>query len=303
MVVAASMADSVAMTTQTAQPVPEPPTSRRLTRSSSDRVIAGVAGGLGRYAGIDPVVIRVILIVLIFFGGAGVIGYLAAWVLVPTDNSPHAADGRGVARRAAIVTGVLALTVVAAVGGAWGVAIGGDTAVALVVIGSGLVLAAAAFTRGGRWLILPAIVLALSAGSVAAADIDASGGVGERIYHPTQLSSVRDEYRLGVGHLYLDLRDVEFPPGEHRVRLEVGVGEIEVLVPDDVCVSTSAHVSMGATDVYERQNGGIDHDWEDEQPAAAGKPHLTIEGDVGVGEFRVQPLIGGRMPPAPVCGR
>ena len=44
----------------------------RLRRSTTDRYIAGVAGGLGRHFDIDPTVIRVLLAVLTFFGGAGV---------------------------------------------------------------------------------------------------------------------------------------------------------------------------------------------------------------------------------------
>ena len=47
----------------------------RLRRSTTDRYIAGVAGGLGRHFDIDPTVIRVLLAVLTFFGGAGILVY------------------------------------------------------------------------------------------------------------------------------------------------------------------------------------------------------------------------------------
>ena len=58
---------------------------RRLTRSSSDRVLGGVAGGLGRYFDIDPIIFRIGFVVLTLAGGAGVLAYLAAWLLVPAD--------------------------------------------------------------------------------------------------------------------------------------------------------------------------------------------------------------------------
>src|SRR4051812_5646289 len=92
--------DASTMTTAAQTPTPEPPVSKRLTRSSSDRVIAGVASGFGRYIGIDPVVARLALIVLVFFGGAGIVLYGAAWLIVPSDDKEGAPfDGRDVARR------------------------------------------------------------------------------------------------------------------------------------------------------------------------------------------------------------
>ncbi|HSV39522.1 MAG TPA: PspC domain-containing protein [Nocardioidaceae bacterium] len=58
----------------------------QLRRTTYDRKIAGVAGGLARHLNIDPVIVRVVLVVLIFFGGAGLLLYGAAWLLVPDDS-------------------------------------------------------------------------------------------------------------------------------------------------------------------------------------------------------------------------
>src|SRR5436190_16651280 len=254
-------ADASTMTTAAQTPTPEPPIAKRLTRSTSDRVIAGVAGGLGRYFGVDPVVMRLALIVLTFFGGAGVLLYGAAWLLVPSDDKAGASfDAGDVARRTGIVLGVLVLTVVAAVGGFWGFAAGGGVATAIVVIAVGAALVVAAFTGGARWLILPAIVLALSAGTVAAADLDIRGGAGERIYTPASGADLRSDYKLGVGHLRVDLRNTHLGPGDHRIHLKLGVGQAEVLVPAGVCVSSTAHIAAGATTVFDHETGGVDHD-------------------------------------------
>jgi len=62
----------------------------RLRRSSTDRYLAGVAGGLGRHFGVDPTIIRVLLAVLAFFGGAGVLIYGACWLFVPEDGKAEA---------------------------------------------------------------------------------------------------------------------------------------------------------------------------------------------------------------------
>ena len=76
------------------QSAPQPPPPHqdldRLRRSTSNRYIAGVAGGLGRHFNVDPTVIRVLLVVLTFFGGAGLIIYGACWLFVPEDTADHA---------------------------------------------------------------------------------------------------------------------------------------------------------------------------------------------------------------------
>src|SRR3954471_3427467 len=60
-------------------------TSRKLSRSTSDKYVSGVAGGLGRYFGIDATLFRVAFGVSMFFGGIGIVAYLALAAFVPTD--------------------------------------------------------------------------------------------------------------------------------------------------------------------------------------------------------------------------
>ena len=73
--------------------------SRRPRRSGSDRKIAGVAGGVGRAFGVDPVLIRVAFVVLTIFAGFGLTLYVLGWLLLPADGdevSPgEALLGRG----------------------------------------------------------------------------------------------------------------------------------------------------------------------------------------------------------------
>lgn len=57
----------------------------RLYRSRDDKLIAGVCGGLGKYLNIDPVIIRIILVVLFFTVGSGILIYLIAWILIPLE--------------------------------------------------------------------------------------------------------------------------------------------------------------------------------------------------------------------------
>lgn len=88
------------MTTELTPPpvIPEGETGRPilLRRSTTDRVIGGVAGGLGRYLGIDPLIIRVAFVLLALTGGSGVLLYLIGWIAIPEERvgdpvgkSPH----------------------------------------------------------------------------------------------------------------------------------------------------------------------------------------------------------------------
>ena len=57
---------------------------KKLYRSTSDRKIAGVCGGLAEYFGIDSVIVRLIFFVLLLPGGApGFLPYLLLWIIVP----------------------------------------------------------------------------------------------------------------------------------------------------------------------------------------------------------------------------
>jgi phage shock protein PspC (stress-responsive transcriptional regulator)/FtsH-binding integral membrane protein len=76
-------------TTETVHMTPPPPT-RKLRRSRTDRIGAGVAGGLGEYFRVDPVIFRVLFATAAFFGGAGVLGYLLAWAAIPEAGTERA---------------------------------------------------------------------------------------------------------------------------------------------------------------------------------------------------------------------
>ncbi|MEK6650165.1 MAG: PspC domain-containing protein, partial [Bacteroidota bacterium] len=69
--------------------------SKRLTRSSTDRVLAGVCGGLGHYLNVDPLFIRLGWVLMVLAGGFGVLLYLA-WIFIVPVGSPAAAGERPV---------------------------------------------------------------------------------------------------------------------------------------------------------------------------------------------------------------
>ena len=114
-------ADDTGMSTDTTPPPqqerPTYPPLAELRRSRTDRKIAGVAGGLGRYAGIDPLVFRILFVVLAVFGGSGILLYALGWLLVPEDGETESEAQRLFSGRSTrSVTSVVALVLVLVIG-------------------------------------------------------------------------------------------------------------------------------------------------------------------------------------------
>jgi phage shock protein PspC (stress-responsive transcriptional regulator) len=333
------------MNETTTQQLP-PPEPRRLVRVRDGRVIGGVCAGLGRYFNVDPIIFRIAAIVLVFVGGAGVLAYLAALLLIPSEDAAAgptegrnrwlvilgvvvllcitwplllggglllagllipvaflvaagvlvwwfvsgegpAGDAGDIARRALLGIAILAVCCLIAFGGAWAAAAGGETVVAIVVIAAGVAILVGAFVRPVRWLVLPAVALAFSAGAVSAAGIDLDGGVGERDYRPTSAADLRETYELGMGELIVDLRQTDLPAGDVPLGIDLGIGEARVIVPDDVCVATDARVGIGEVRSFERDNAGVDVDHEDRPDSPSGVTRLLVDAEVGIGALRV----------------
>jgi len=58
---------------------------KRLYRSRNKKVIAGLGGGLGEYLDIDPVIIRIIIVLTTIFHGIGLLIYIIMWIVVPEE--------------------------------------------------------------------------------------------------------------------------------------------------------------------------------------------------------------------------
>ena len=57
--------------------------AKKLYRSTADKMIGGVAGGLAEYFDIDATLIRVLFVVVVFLGGGGILAYIILWIVVP----------------------------------------------------------------------------------------------------------------------------------------------------------------------------------------------------------------------------
>ena len=75
--------------------------AKRLYRSRSDSMLAGVCGGLGDYFDLDANLIRLLFVLFSAVGGAGVLAYVALWLIVPVEGSSSSSDVRETIRAGA----------------------------------------------------------------------------------------------------------------------------------------------------------------------------------------------------------
>jgi phage shock protein C len=64
--------------------------NKRLVRNTNDEMIGGVCSGIADYLNIDPVIVRLVFVLMALGGGHGILAYLILWVLMPVDEEPAA---------------------------------------------------------------------------------------------------------------------------------------------------------------------------------------------------------------------
>jgi len=282
---------------------------RELHRSSSDRMIGGVCGGLGQYFDVNPVFYRIGFVVLTLLGGAGILIYGASLLVIPNEGERDsiAADVlHNHRQRPAALLG-LALVGLAGVAllshlsfrihteGFWVLVLVGGAIILWsqrrtthVVADDGTVVAVRHRRRSWLAYFLAAVgvlVVAVVAAAItfAATYAHLGDGVGDRTYAPATVSALRHDYRLGTGHLRLDLSGLELSSRATRVEAHVGIGQLEVTVPHDARVRILGHVNWGDAKILGNDENG--HDFDPVLGAAA--PQLVIDAHVGVGEIEV----------------
>lgn len=70
--------------------------TNRLTRSTSDQMLGGVAGGIAEYFNVEAALIRLAFVGITLLGGSGVVAYLILWVILPTESKNPTTDTEAV---------------------------------------------------------------------------------------------------------------------------------------------------------------------------------------------------------------
>jgi hypothetical protein len=116
-------------------------------------------------------------------------------------------------------------------------------------------------------------------------DVHVGRGIGERDYVVTNAQELRDEYRLGIGSLEVDLSRVQLPPGETHLETSVDVGDLEVIVPADVALRVHADAQAGRVEVLGNVDDGRNADVD---VSEVGNRVLVLDADVGAGALWVR---------------
>jgi hypothetical protein len=158
--------------------------------------------------------------------------------------------------------------------------------VGIVLVGIGVGVIAAPPGGARAILILIGVLVALIGGTLAATNVEFSGGIGERNESPTSLDELEDPYELGIGSLKLDLTQLDLDE-DTTVRAQIGIGELVVTVPAARRVSVDAELGVGDIQALGEEEDGFDSDLRTEEDRGVG-PVLRLDLEGGIGSIRVR---------------
>ncbi|HVL79976.1 MAG TPA: PspC domain-containing protein [Actinomycetota bacterium] len=212
--------------------------------------------------------------------------------------------GRATLGATAIVMGVLLMLDSA---GVLRLSLGAAAAVALLITGAGLIVGAWRGRARGLIALGVLLTLVLCASTYAPAGLRA--GVGELVETPLSAAEASRGYRLSAGALHLDLTEIDTAAS---IPVEVGAGEVTIVLPADAAVVLRARIGAGelwlpgagragslVEDGPARHRGsGLNHDRTVRLDGLPGAPRLHVDVRIGVGELRVVRGERGSEPPA-----
>ena len=273
------------------QHITDTPQIRRLERSSSDSMVAGVAGGLGRYFELNPAVFRLGFVVLTLLGGAGILVYLAAILVIPVEGSEQSIAAQVLAERRERPWPVVGL-------GLAGVALvlllsRGEFAAGagwiVVLIGGLAILWASRRQKKARRVLIALAALAsfVTVAAIVAVvtafawfDVSLGDGVGETTYAPASITAVQKSYQLGVGNLKVDLSQVN-PSGSTGSRPGSASASSGSSSPAMPTSTSNAHAKVGDVFVLRQHVDGRN------VSVQSGSGQFEIDARVGAGRIDV----------------
>jgi phage shock protein PspC (stress-responsive transcriptional regulator) len=303
-----------------AQPPPPPPppgppswtTRGPLRRSRTDKILGGVAGGLAEYSGIDALLWRVGFVALTITGGFGILAYVLLWLFMPAaphgPYDPAAASATPAARRRPgprspipgvtlaallIVEGLLVLVDKFT---GWDLGPRAFLGSALLIVGLGLVAAAFSAGRTGRsgLIVLGGL---LSMGLVGSTSVDwhevHGSDFGDHTYVAERPADVQPVYRGSFGDMTIDLSHLDDDLADLSrpivTRVNGGVGDIRIVVPDDADVRVSTHTGLGDVRVFGQtgRDSGLFAGQGTQSWVGDDRPEIDLTIDAAMGDVEV----------------
>jgi len=160
----------------------------------------------------------------------------------------------------------------------------------LIAVGLVLMLDAGRHTHAGLVVLGTALTVALAAFSIPTGlDLDPGAGVGDRLVRPSSPPSSPRRTGSDIGNLTVDLRDATLPEvGVATVAARVGIGQLVVRVPPGVPLEVHGQVGTGQGQVLGRTESGVDVDTVMRDEAGGGSRRLRLDLRVGMGDIGVQ---------------
>jgi predicted membrane protein len=129
-------------------------------------------------------------------------------------------------------------------------------AIATMIVGVSLMILARRGAHTG--LIIFGTVVGLMALLTAAAPLEGfQGGVGDRLVEITSVDDIEPDYNLSMGKLTIDLTELADFQGEKTLNASVGMGELLVVVPENVGVEVTARSGAGEVEILGQQSEGM----------------------------------------------
>lgn len=287
----------------------EPGGPDQLRRSSTHRLLGGVAGGLAERFDVDVTIVRVAFVVAACFWGLGVVVYLAMWALLPPDQDPGVPAGTGDDLTATTGAPWLSYLLLAAAlflglvlsttwwgGPRWGGGLGfGWLLVLFGVVVVALRRPSRVPTLGRILLALSLVVLSLVIlvtgaffGAVATTGVPLTGGIGQRVVQPSTPDELLPTYRLAIGNMTVDLTRVPFGPAPLTVHASVGVGVLVIDVPHGAVVDVKASTSIGSVTYGSSGPAAFATPTGPVTAFGVPRPQLVVDAQVGIGQIRLE---------------
>jgi len=285
-----------------AAPASDEPTG--LHRSTTHRMIGGVASGIAERFDIDANIVRAIFVILACLFGLGAALYLVLWVLVPRAGEAEPTEQEieisndhekraSLLRLVALVAGVACVGLLFLAfythGPRWGSGVGAAWLIFLVILAVLAIRGGSRFSFGrlfsALFLVVVSLVVLLGGGFlafVAMTGVPITGGIGDNVYAPTTLAQVHSTYRTSFGAMTVNLEQVPFAGQTVAVTATVAVGELTIEVPAGVVVDVTAQSGVHKINYPQGYNS-----FYVAPLSGSHQGHLELKVKVGVGSLQL----------------
>lgn len=165
--------------------------------------------------------------------------------------------------------------------------IGAGMVLPLLVTAVGVTLLALSFEGEHPGLVTLGVILAVITLLTAIVPTQGfGGGIGDRSHDPASISALESPYRLAIGSMRIDLSGLRIE-GTVEVEAHVGMGELLIIVPDDVAVEVEATSGAGEVRIFGERSDGIDVR-DEYRSAGSARDVLVIDAGVFMGQVEVR---------------